>query len=79
MPAVPGQRAAQRPQRAAVAAQRALGRAATGSGGLATVQVIHLHGRLWHVEHDQEGRQWWTCQQSGARYEGGPRTDERSA
>lgn len=47
MSALPGQRAAQRPLRAAVAAQRAIGRAVTSSGGTSGRLVMQVDGGRW--------------------------------
>ncbi|ONK13123.1 hypothetical protein [Streptomyces sp. MP131-18] len=72
MPAAPGQRAGQRPQRAAVAAQRALGRAALGDGAMAAVMTVRLGGRWWRVTHDQFGQAWWESRETGQRCADGP-------
>lgn len=53
MSALPGQRAAQRPLRAAKAAQAALGRAATATEAMSSVLVVNVRGR-WM-------RQTWTA------------------
>jgi hypothetical protein len=45
--ALPGQRAAQRPMRAAVAAQRAIGRSVTTSGGTTGRLVLNVGGGRW--------------------------------
>jgi hypothetical protein len=76
MPARPGQRAGQRPQRAAIAAQRALGRAARDGGGLSTAMTVRIEGRWWRVSYDEKGRSWWECRETGARCTGGPCTDK---
>lgn len=76
MPA-PGQRAAQLPETAAPAAQRALARAAIGAGHTAGVLRLRLPSGWWLVTHDADGRQWWTNDETGARCEGAPCNDTR--
>lgn len=73
---LPGQRAAQRPLRAAIATQRRLGRAASPAGGLAGRMVLDLVGRRWVVETGVDGRQVWTDQTTGAWHVGGPQGEE---
>ena len=74
---LPGQRTAQRPLRAAIATQRALGRAAaTAGGGLATRMVLDIADRRWAVETGGDGQQVWTDQTTGVRYVGGPDGEE---
>jgi len=73
---LPGQRAAQRPLRAAMATQRRLGRAAMPAGGMAGRMVLDLGGCRWAVEAGGDGRQVWTDQKSGVRYVGGPDGEE---
>lgn len=72
MGALPGQRAAQRPVRAAEAAQGVLGRAARAGGGMAARMVLDIGGRRWEVVHDSRGRAVWTCRTTGERRAGGP-------
>lgn len=45
--ALPGQRAGQRPMRAAMATQRAIGRQLTSSGALVDTFVLHTRERGW--------------------------------
>jgi len=72
MAALPGQRAAQRPMRAAVAAQRALGRAAATAGGIAGRMVLEIASRRWVVTHQKDGQQIWTDHATQAHHLGGP-------
>lgn len=55
--ALPGQRAAQRPMRAAVAAQRAIGRAVTTSGGTTGRLVMRVDGRWVEQVIDDQGQE----------------------
>lgn len=73
---LPGQRAAQRPLRAAIAAQRRLGRAAAPVGGLAARMVLDIAGCRWAVDGDPGGRQVWTDVETGVRRVGGPQGEE---
>ncbi|MFE2934952.1 hypothetical protein [Streptomyces sp. NPDC059278] len=57
MGALPGQRAAQRPIRAAVAAQRAIGRAVAASGGTAGRLVMNVGGRWVEQVIDGQGQE----------------------
>ncbi|MFE7105641.1 hypothetical protein ACFU98_10550 [Streptomyces sp. NPDC057575] len=57
MGALPGQRAAQRPMRAAVAAQRAIGRAVTTSGGTTGRLVMRVDGRWVEQVIDEAGQE----------------------
>jgi hypothetical protein len=76
MAVLPGQRAAQRPLRAAIAAQRRLGRATATGGGMAGRMVLDVDGRRWTVEIGPGGRQVWTEQRTGTPYTGGPDNEE---
>lgn len=53
--AVPGQRAAQRPLRAAVASNSALGRAATAAGTMADKLILNVGGEWKQVVRDADG------------------------
>lgn len=53
--AVPGQRAAQRPLRAAVASNSALGRAAGASGAMADRMILNIGGQWNQVVRDADG------------------------
>ena len=57
MGALPGQRAAQRPMRAAVAAQRAIGRAVTTSGGTTSRLVMRVGGQWVEQVIDSDGQE----------------------
>jgi hypothetical protein len=57
MGVLPGQRAAQRPMRAAVAAQRAIGRAVTASGGTASRLVMRVGGQWVEQVIDDQGQE----------------------
>jgi hypothetical protein len=57
MTALPGQRAAQRPLRAAVAAQRAIGRAVTGGGTSSTRLVLNVGGQWMEQTVNDEGQE----------------------
>ncbi|MFJ8855090.1 hypothetical protein [Streptomyces sp. NPDC102437] len=57
MSALAGQRAAQRPLRAAVAAQRAIGRAVMSSGGTAGRLVMRVDGRWVEQVIDADGQE----------------------
>jgi hypothetical protein len=53
--AVPGQRMAQRPLRAAVAVQGALGRAANSAGVMADQMILNVGGEWKRVAFDADG------------------------
>ncbi|MEE1774438.1 hypothetical protein PUR34_41285 [Streptomyces sp. JV185] len=55
--ALPGQRAAQRPMRAAVSAQRAIGRSVTTSGGTTGRLVMWVDGRWVEQVIDDKGQE----------------------
>lgn len=79
MPSVPaGQRAAQTPQRAAVAASRALGRAATGGGFLSSEMTVRLYGKpAYRIHVGDDGGEVRTCLVTGeARPEGRQGADD---
>ncbi|MFF8716152.1 hypothetical protein ACF07T_32675 [Streptomyces sp. NPDC015184] len=57
MTALAGQRAAQRPLRAAVAAQRAIGRAVTSSGGTSGRLVMRVAGGWMEQVIDEAGQE----------------------
>lgn len=57
MGALPGQRAAQRPMRAALAAQRAIGRAVTSSGGTTSRLVMNTGGGWVEQVIDEQGQE----------------------
>ncbi|MFB6813123.1 hypothetical protein ACFCV8_01050 [Streptomyces sp. NPDC056347] len=57
MTALAGQRAAQRPLRAAVAAQRAIGRAVTSSGATSGRLVMRVGGRWMEQVIDDQGQE----------------------
>lgn len=52
---LPGQRAAQRPLRAAVAAQRAIGRSVSSSGGLVESLILNVGGEWKRVATGEDG------------------------
>lgn len=54
---LPGQRAGQHPLRAAVASQRAIGRAVSASGGYAEVLLVVLDGQVMRITEDADGNQ----------------------
>lgn len=53
--AVPGQRAAQRPLRAAIASNSALGRAASASGAMVNQMILNVGGEWKQVVRDADG------------------------
>lgn len=55
--ALPGQRAAQRPMQAAMASQRALGRAAGPSGVVTDLMIINVDGLFMRVVNNPDGSQ----------------------
>lgn len=67
MSGIPGQRAGQRPTRAAVAVQRILGRAANNAGVYAgEIGLTSLSGERVTLGLDEAGREVWT-DETGAR------------
>lgn len=52
---LPGQRAAQRPLRAAVASQAAIGRSVASSGGVVESLILNVGGRFMRVVTDENG------------------------
>lgn len=63
----PGQRAAQTPSRAAVAAARALGKAATAGGSMSTEMTVALRGqRPYRITVGEDGGEVRTCLVTGA-------------
>ncbi|NGO71351.1 hypothetical protein [Streptomyces boncukensis] len=57
MTALPGQRAAQRPMRAAVSVQRTLGRALHDSSASSSVLILNVAGRWMRQVVDEEGQE----------------------
>lgn len=55
--ALPGQRAAQRPLRAAVQVQRAIGRAVASSGTSTSVLVLNVGGEWMQQVIDEDGQE----------------------
>lgn len=54
---LPGQRAAQRPMRAAMSSQRAVGRAVNAQGSVSTTLIMNVGGRWFRVGVDERGRE----------------------
>lgn len=54
---LPGQRSAQRPMRAAVASQRALGRLVNAGGAMSGAMVLNVGGRWFEVGFDESGQE----------------------
>lgn len=52
---VPGQRAGQRPFKAAMATQRTIGRALTSSGVMSEGFLLHIDGQLMRMTEDADG------------------------
>lgn len=52
---LPGQRAGQRPLKAAVATQRAIGRSVMAAGGLTGGFLLHIDGQLMEMTEDANG------------------------
>ncbi|MGW1840833.1 hypothetical protein [Streptomyces sp. NPDC002067] len=57
MTTAPGQRAGQRAMRAAVASQRALGRAASDSSGMTGELICNIGGRWFRLHVDESGQE----------------------
>ena len=57
MSALPGQRAAQPPMRAAVSVQRAVGRAVAAGGGTSSSLVLNVGGRGMRQVIDDDGQE----------------------
>jgi len=54
---LPGQRAGQQPMRAALAAQRAVGRAANASSAVTSHLLINVRGQWWCQHIDDQGQE----------------------
>lgn len=52
---VPGQRAGQRPLKAAIATQRSIGRSVASSGVMSEGFLLHIDGQLMHMTEDAAG------------------------
>ncbi|MFF2650610.1 hypothetical protein [Streptomyces sp. NPDC058045] len=68
--ALPGQRAAQRPLRAAIAAQAALGRAASRADSMASHVVLNIGGRWMQQTWTPDGERQLTPYVLGHEQEG---------